>query len=179
MNQENKNTAEIAVFWAQSQPAIAAFIYSLVPVPQDADDILQDVAVITVDKFEEYDRNKSFTAWAIGIAKNMVLRHYSKKSSKRSILDQEAIEKVAHVYEADLKSIHDMKSSMEAALNKCLTLLKGRRKQIFEMHYLYEFTPARIAQHLSITRNNVYRLLHRLRLSLKDCVNQRVQHQNR
>ena len=68
MQQPDKNE-QITVQWAQSQPLIAAFISSLVPDFHDADDILQNVAVVTVRKYEQFDPNRSFVAWAIGIAK--------------------------------------------------------------------------------------------------------------
>lgn len=174
MDREAKNK-ELAVFWAQSQPTIAAFIHSLVPNFQDADDILQNVAVITVEKFEKFDRNRSFSAWSNGIAKNLILKYYSGKGKERAILDINAIEKIAHVYEEESRSIHDQKESLEKALKKCLSRLEGKWKKIVDMHYMDEFSPARIAQQLSMTRNNVFVSLHRLRLSLKQCVKREIQ----
>ncbi len=174
----DKNNKELAVFWAQSQPTVAAFIHSLVPNFQDADDILQNVAIITVEKFEKYDRERSFSAWCTGIAKNLILNYYSKKGGKRSILGIEAIEKVAQVYEQDPHSIHDQIESMRKALKKCLSLLKGKIKKMVEMHYMEELSPARIAQLLSLSPNNVSVTLHRVRLSLKACVKRVLSEEN-
>ena len=70
--QEPDKNEQLTVQWAQSQPLIAAFISSLVPDFHDADDILQNVAVVTVRKYEQFDPNRSFVAWAIGIAKNEI-----------------------------------------------------------------------------------------------------------
>jgi DNA-directed RNA polymerase specialized sigma24 family protein len=55
--------------------------------------------------------------------------------------------------------------------------LQNKWKKIVEMHYLYEHSPARIAQQLSMTRNNVFVSLHRIRLSLKKCVQRTLQAQ--
>jgi len=173
MDREAKNK-ELAVFWAQSQPTIAAFIHSLVPNFQDADDILQSVAVITVEKFEQFDRNRSFSAWANGISKKLILKYYSDKGKKRAILGIDSIEKIAQVYEQESRSIHDHKDALEKALKKCLMQLKGKWKKIMDMHYMDEFSPTRIAQQLSMTRNNVFVSLHRIRLSLKDCVKREI-----
>jgi RNA polymerase sigma-70 factor (ECF subfamily) len=177
MDKEEKNK-ELAVFWAQSQPTIAAFIHSLVPNFQDADDILQNVAIITVEKFEEFDRDRSFSAWGYGIAKNLILKYYSKKGRKRVIIDTDAINKIAQVHEEESQSIHDQKESMEKALKKCLSRLKGKWKKMVDMHYMDEFSPTRIAQQLSMTRNNVFVSLHRLRLSLKQCVKHQLHEAN-
>jgi len=173
MNEE-QNNKELAVFWVQSQPTIAAFIHSLVPNFQDADDILQNVAIITVEKFNEFDRNRSFSAWSTGIAKNLILKYYANKGSKKPILGIEVIEKVAQVYDQDPQSIHDRIDSIEKALKKCIQRLKDKIKKIVQMHYMDELSPARIAQLLSLTTNNVSVTLHRVRLSLKSCVNQEL-----
>lgn len=173
MDREAKNK-ELAVFWAQSQPAIAAFIHSLVSNFQDADDILQNVAVVTVEKFDQFDRKRSFTAWSNGIARNLILKHYSRKGSTHVILDIEAIKKIAQVYDQESQSIHDQKECMEKALKKCLMQLKGKWKKVVDMHYMDEFSPVRIAQQLSMTRNNVFVSLHRVRLALKKCVEREI-----
>ena len=172
---EKADNKELAVYWAQSQPTIAAFIHSLVPNFQDADDILQNVAVVTVEKIDQFDRNRSFSAWAIGIARNLILKHYTQKGKKQAILDIEVVKKVAQVYEYEARSIHDQKESMEKALKKCLMQLKGKWKKIVDMHYTDELSPARIAQQLSMTRNNVFVSLHRIRLALKNCVKHKLQ----
>jgi RNA polymerase sigma-70 factor (ECF subfamily) len=176
VDREEKNK-ELAVFWAQSQPMIAAFIHSLVPNFRDADDILQNVAVVTVEKFEQFDRNRSFPAWANGIAKNLILKYYSQKD-KRIIFDAEVIQKIAQVYESDSQDIHDQKELTEKALKKCLMGLKGKWKKMVDMHYMDEFGPSRIAQQLSMTRNNVFVSLHRVRLALKKCVERELQETN-
>ena len=169
MDKEGTNK-ELAVFWAQSQPTIAAFVHSLVPNFQDADDILQNVAVITVEKFDEFDKSRSFSAWGNGIAKNLILKYYSGQGKKRAILSMDAVEKVAHVFKEESHSIHDRKESLEKALKNCLSRLEGKWKKMLDMHYMDEFSPARIAQQLGMTRNNVFVSLHRIRLSLKKCV---------
>lgn len=174
VDREEKNK-ELAVFWAQSQPAIASFIYSLVPNFRDADDILQKVAVVTVEQFEQFDRNRSFSAWANGIAKNLILKYYSQKGGKRVIFSSEVIEKIAQVYEQESQSIHDQREFMEKALEKCLKGLKGKWKKIVDMHYMNELSPTRISQQLTMTQSNVFVSLHRARLALKKCVEQELQ----
>jgi DNA-directed RNA polymerase specialized sigma24 family protein len=88
--QQPDRKEQITVQWAQSQPLIAAFISSLVPDFHDADDILQNVAIVTVRKYEQFDPNCSFVAWAIGIAKNEILKHQSKQGN-RGLLDIGAV----------------------------------------------------------------------------------------
>jgi RNA polymerase sigma-70 factor (ECF subfamily) len=171
---KDSDNKKLAVFWAQSQPIVAGFIHSLVPNFQDADDILQSVAITTVEKFDQFDKNLSFSAWCIGIAKNLIMNYYSKKSGRQPILDIEAIKKVAEVYEQESQSIHDQMDSMKKALKVCLTRLQGKFRKIVEMHYMEELSASRIAQLLSLTPNNVSVMLHRVRLSLRTCVKREI-----
>ncbi len=174
MESDKIKSEELAVFWAQHQPAIAGFVCSLVPNFQDADDILQNVAVITVEKFDEYDRSKPFVGWAIGIARNLILKYYSDKKKDRITLDSKAIENISRVYEAEMQTFSSHKTMVENAMERCLEQLKGRWRILVEMYYLREFSTARIAQQLGMTPGNVLTSLHRVRAALRDCVANRI-----
>jgi len=152
MQQPDKNE-QITVQWAQSQPLIAAFISSLVPDFHDADDI--------------------FVAWAIGIAKNEILRYQSKQGN-RGLLDIGAVDAVTQVYTKESSTIHDTRIDLRNAISTCMSRLKGKWQQIMDMYYLREQSAARIAQQLGMTRNNVFVTLHRIRIALRDCVNRRL-----
>lgn len=172
---EKTGSEELAVYWAQHQPVISGYIGSLISNFQDADDVLQNVAVVTVKKFDEYDRNKPFVSWAIGIARNMVLKYYSEQKKSRVVLDHQAIQAVSQVYEKEFGSFSRQNEIAKNALERCMAQLKGRWKKILEMYYLREFSPARISQQLGITKNNVFVLLHRVRLALRNCVQDQLQ----
>ena len=60
--------AVIEELWKRARPSVASFIASVVPNLDDADDLQQRVAVAVVRKFADFDRSRSFAAWAIGIA---------------------------------------------------------------------------------------------------------------
>lgn len=174
MGVEHSDSEKLAVYWAQHQPVIAGYISSLISNFQDADDVLQNVAMVTVKKFDEYDREKPFVSWAIGIAKNMILRYYAEKKS-RLMLDHRAIQAVSRIYEAEFKTISRQNEIAKSALERCLQQVKGRWKKILEMYYLRELSPVRISQQLGITPNNVFVSLHRIRTALRKCVNGQLQ----
>jgi len=175
MNDEKRHSEELAVYWAQHQPVIAGYISSLISNFQDADDVLQNVAMVTVKKFDEYDRDKPFVSWAIGIARNMVMKYYSENKKKHLILDQRAIQAVSEIYENEFKTFSHHSEAAKNALDFCMRQLKGRWKKVLEMYYLRELSPVRIAQQLGITRNNVFVSLHRIRLALRECVHEQLQ----
>ena len=170
------HSEELAVYWAQHQPVVAGYISSLISNFQDADDVLQNVAVVTVKKFDEYDREKPFAAWVIGIARNMILKYYSEKKNKgRLVLDHRAVEAISDIYEREFDRISRHHDITQGALERCMRQLKGRWKKVLEMYYLRELSPVRIAQQLGITRNNVFVSLHRVRQALRECVHDQLQ----
>ena len=175
MGIENSDSEELAVYWAQHQPVIAGYISSLISNFQDADDVLQNVAMVTVKKFDEYNREKPFVSWAIGIAKNMVLRYYAEKKKSHLTLDHHAIQAVSKIYEAEFKAISRQNEVAKNALERCLQQVKGSWKKILEMYYLRELSPVRISQQFGITQNNVFVSLHRIRMALRKCVNDQLQ----
>lgn len=64
---------DVVALWTAAQPAVSAYIASLIPHFHDAEDILQSVALIAVQKSEQYDPATSFLSWCIGIARLEVL----------------------------------------------------------------------------------------------------------
>jgi RNA polymerase sigma-70 factor (ECF subfamily) len=60
------------------------------------------------------------------------------------------------------------------ALNKCTRQLRGRARQLVELHYVRELRPTRIAQQLGMSANAVFVALHRVRTALRKCVEARL-----
>lgn len=175
MGIEKSDSDQLAVYWAQHQPVIAGYISSLVSNFQDADDILQNVAMVTVKNFDEFDRGRSFVAWAIGIARNLVLKYYAEKKKNHLILDHQAIEAISRTYENEFKTICQQNDTMKMAMDRCLKQVKGRWRKVLEMYYLRELSAMRIAQQLGMTKSNVCVSLHRVRIALRECVQNQLQ----
>ncbi len=167
---DRKEVEEIAVLWTRAYPAVSAFISSMVPQFQDADDVLQQVAVAIVQNYERYDKERSFVAWAIGIAKNKILMYRREKTHERSVLDAEAMDRVAEVYERDSAEFDDMRG----ALRTCIKKARARWQQILEMRYSRGLNTTRIAEQLGMTQNAISITLHRIRLALRDCIMREV-----
>src|SRR5262249_35559801 len=61
--------AEFAGRLRQDQTRLYGYIHALVRDLNDADDLYQQTALILWKKFAEFDRSRSFFAWACGIAR--------------------------------------------------------------------------------------------------------------
>jgi RNA polymerase sigma-70 factor (ECF subfamily) len=163
---DRKETEEITVLWTKAHPAVAGFISSMVPNFQDADDILQQVAVAIVEDYDRYDKERSFVGWAIGIARNKILMYRREKAQNRPLLDEQAMGNVAQVYERESTQFDEMRR----ALRTCIKKAKARWQRILEMRYVQGLSAGRIAEQLGMTHNAIFITLHRIRLALRDCI---------
>ena len=76
---------DLTLYWTAAQRAVAAFLRTLISDPNDCQDVLQQVAVVVVRKFHEFDRTRSFNAWTIGIAKQEVLAMRRRRRTDRLV----------------------------------------------------------------------------------------------
>jgi len=168
-NPERNITEEIAVLWTKAQPTVSAYITSIVHSFQDSDDILQQVAVSIIKNFDNYDRDRSFVAWAIGIAKNEILM-YRRKNAQKVVFPPETIQIISDAYEKQSLNLDETRRALEV----CITKLKGRSRKILRMRYFSELSVSRIADKLGATQASVYTSFHRIRMALRDCINRQL-----
>ncbi|MBI5723937.1 MAG: hypothetical protein HZA50_08270 [Planctomycetes bacterium] len=123
--------------WTKTQPTIASYIGALIPDFHEAEDLLQEIAVIMLRKFSQYDANRSFIGWALGIARFEVLAR--RRSHARSIikLNNEAIESVTAAYVEMAPELQDR----AAALRECLKRVGGRALELLKLRYQEAMLP--------------------------------------
>lgn len=169
-NEPRNSSEEIAILWTKAQPTVSAFISSMLPDFHQAEDVLQQVAVIVVRKFEQYDPAQPFISWALGIAKNEVLKSRRAFVADRHVFDEELCEQLTDGYQESVKEFEDVRS----ALAHCMRGLRGRAKNIMELRYGLDLKPAAIAKKVDMQPGAVRVLLHRVRGALRDCINKRL-----
>jgi RNA polymerase sigma-70 factor (ECF subfamily) len=158
-------------YWTQAQPVVAGYISSLVPDFHAAEDLLQDVAVVLLHKFGEYDPQRPFVAWALGIARLEVLSK-RRQSTIRSVVgsDSQLIESVTAAYE-ELAPELDLRAH---ALRECRKEVRGRAETVLKLRYENALKPADIAAKLGLEPGAVRVQLSRIRSALQECVQRRL-----
>src|SRR6185503_150935 len=81
------------------QPALRRFVVAHLPNRQEVEDILQEAALILWRKFDQFERGKSFTAWALGVARNEILRARHSGLRKHPVLSDAIAERMAQELE--------------------------------------------------------------------------------
>jgi len=81
--------------YAAHEPAVRAFVRSLVPMVADANDVMQEVAVVLWQKFGEYATSEDFRRWAFGVARFKVLSWRRDRMRDRHLFGTELTELLA------------------------------------------------------------------------------------
>lgn len=169
-NKPNTPQQQLTLLWMKAQPTLAAFIRSMVRDRHHAEDLLQKVALTATDKFDQYDPEKPFAAWAMGIARNHVLDYLRSRRNERHQFGQDIVDSIAEVHGV----LEPRYEPMKAALEKCMAKLQQRGRKMLEMRYLRDMDPGQIAERMGVTRNAVRIALHRVRNSLGMCIRQSI-----
>jgi RNA polymerase sigma-70 factor (ECF subfamily) len=173
-NESTISTAQarqLSVLWTRAHPIVSAYLRSCLFDFHQAEDLLQETAAAAAEKFATYDATRPFTAWVLGIARNKLLLHYRTHAAKPHIFDDAAVRDIAEAYadmEPEISAMHD-------ALEVCLDRVQGRARKLLELRYTRDLTPARIAATTGMNANAVSVMLFRIRQSLKECIERRLQ----
>jgi RNA polymerase sigma-70 factor, ECF subfamily len=153
--------------WTKAQPAVSRFIRSFVRNRADAEDLIQEVALTLVDRYESYDSARPFSPWAFGIARNLVKAHFRKQLKQLpGTEDETAVDRVADAFETLRPQLEDMKE----ALAVCMQKLPATDRSLLALHYDEEMKPNAIAEQLGKSANHVAVQLYRMRKNLRRCV---------
>ena len=166
---------QFAALWTAAQPTISAFIRTLIPHYQQADEVLQRVAVTLVRKFEQYDPTRPFGAWAIGVATYEVLYFRRERATDKHLFGNDIVEQIACRYELFAEELDPIRE----ALQHCLGELKGRSKRVIELRYRTGMRSNVIAGEMSLSPGAVRMLLCRVREKLRHCIERRTAAQDR
>lgn len=160
----------LTIHWIKAQPILRAYLGAVIRNDSDADDLLQRVALTVIDKFDQFDADRPFTAWAMGIARNHVLDHLRKARNDRHLFGDDLLDALANTH-TRLAGEYDERC---VALRRCINELDDRGHKLLELRYVRGLKPADIAERFGLTPNAIRIALHRLRTALGKCIERRL-----
>jgi RNA polymerase sigma-70 factor (ECF subfamily) len=144
-----------------------AFILSVVRDFAFAEEVLQEVAVVVCDQWEDFRPGTNFGAWAARIARNKVF-NLNRTSRRELLLSPEAIQGIERAAEEQAES-----SSLDAVRN-CLEGVADRAREVLSLRYREGLSGAEIARRTRSTVTAVHMALSRARTALSRCVQARL-----
>lgn len=141
------------------------FILSCVPNYADAEDILQEIAAVLWSKFDEFDPESNFYAWAKQTAKYKISYYYRQKKDVWKF-DEDVLENILTVNDA-LEKNSDKRMT---ALQGCLGRLDSRDINLIKVRYQEGVSVRQIAEKTDISVSMLYKRLACVYAILRDCI---------
>ncbi len=168
---QRSTSEQFTRLFLQHQDRLHGYIYALVLNRFDADDILQDVAVVMCRKFDEYQQETSFVAWGMKIAKNIIWNYRRKQKRSMVKFNEEALAQIA----TDLENMVDaLAIDRKDAFRNCFEKIDPSEKELIELRYDSGLTVKKIAESKMISPRLLYHTYYRIINSLRLCINQTI-----
>jgi RNA polymerase sigma-70 factor (ECF subfamily) len=155
---------------AYHEPDLRRFIRSMLPTWTDVDEVMQQTAIVSWRKFDQYDPESNFMKWACVIARFESLAHRRKMARDRLVFREEVLELIADEGAEEI----DARRSEHDALEVCLGEIPERQRQFLTLAYTPGVKVTELAEEAGSTPAAFYMRLKRLRQRLMQCVESRI-----
>ena len=150
----------------RSEREVFRYVAALVPNVADAEDIVQQTALVLWEKFDAYDPGQPFTPWACRFALNKTRQWIERKQRWQALLEGGLAEELAQRRE-ELRPELD---SRLRHLEGCLGKLPAAQFTLIEGYYFRRDDMEKLATNSGRTVAATYKMLQRVRLALQACI---------
>jgi RNA polymerase sigma-70 factor (ECF subfamily) len=151
--------------YLRTQPLLRSFIFSLVRNTNETDDMVQEVSIDLWKCFHRYDSSRPFSAWAIGVARNHILRWRRKLGNKRLVFLPELEQMLA----VDFQESEPELETRRRALETCVSRLDSDAQYLLDLRYENGLSLQEIAEKEAKTVNAINKALGKVRALLLRC----------
>ncbi len=150
----------------RSEREIFRYVAALIPNVEDAEDIVQQTALVLWEKFDAYDPSQPFTPWACRFALNKARHWLERRQRWRALLENGLAEELAQRRE-ELRPEWD---SRLRHLEGCVGKLPEEQSSLIEGYYYRRDDVEKLAANFGRSVAATYKMLQRVRLILQACV---------
>ena len=155
------------------QPRLYAYILSLLPNLDDANDVLQETNLVIWHRSEEFIEGTNFLAWAFKIARYKVLAHFRDRHRDRHVFDDELFARLADEAEHRVAD----RTSQARLLRGCMKELPPFHRELIRQRYAKNGSVQEMAQRLGRSAAVISVTLSRIRHRLMECVRRKSEEQ--
>lgn len=145
-----------------------------------AKDIVQDTLVSAITKLHTFENRSKLRTWLTSILNRKIIDHWRKAETKytdpiSSFFDQDDPQKhwlLDKTGDSNIANIEETLTQEEtiAELHSCLETLPEKWRGIVASKYLEEKESEQICNDFDITPSNLWVIIHRTKLLLRDCL---------
>jgi RNA polymerase sigma-70 factor (ECF subfamily) len=164
-------TEKFLHLWTLIQGRVYAYILSHWPNRSDADDIMQETISIMWKKYDTYQPGSDFLAWAITIAKYVLLTFRKKQNNNQIKFNDEELRLIEEKSEEFINTVDGRLEILEV----CVKKLPKKDTNLLKLKYNNELSAQTIAIRFGMSVRTVYRSLAKIYTLLMRCMNQSLE----
>lgn len=154
----------------RDQFRVLAYIRSLIFEPAAAEDVFQETCLELWRSFSTFRRDADFAAWALGVARHQVLKHWRTRDRDHHVFSGTMMEQLS----ATALGLASEITPRQQAVEDCVKLLSDRQRTLLQMFYGENQSASAIAERWQRSVHAVYKALKVMRRSLSECVEARL-----
>ena len=150
-----------------------------------SEDVVSETVLVALEKPQSFAGRSQLKTWLVGVLKHKIIDHLRRHSREVTLLtdeDQEDLDGTLFAADGHWCSAPQAWGDPQASLGQrqfievldaCIELLPVAQARVFMMREWLELDTGEICKELSITSTNLWVLLHRARLRLRECLDTR------
>jgi RNA polymerase sigma-70 factor (TIGR02943 family) len=153
--------------------------------PELAEDLVQETLLAAVRSLQKFAGHSSERSWLVGILKNKIVDYYRKLGRETAFTDLEFLrDECSHKFVEQGFWNHDLgphewrpaadevmqKGEFWQTLRDCLSKLPPRVADVFMLREMDDLPSKEICSMLGVTESNLWVMLHRARMALRECL---------
>ena len=167
MEKKEIESARFFRLYNGAQKRVYSYLLMLVHNHSDAEDLLQETASILWEQFHKFDKQRSFAAWAIGIARNKALDFLKSKRHSRPLFNDEFYDDISKLAESESENT----DKRFKALRSCVKKLSTLDQNIINLRFEKGIPVKKLSQDSGYSVDAIYKRISRIYVVLRQCVN--------
>jgi RNA polymerase sigma-70 factor (ECF subfamily) len=173
MDSSHKKTEVFLSLLMANQRRINAYIFSLVPNFNDADDIMQETITVMWRKFGSFEIGTDFAGWGLKVAYYCILDYRKRKEKDRIIFTDKIFRQISEVAN-EKQPLTDERIKY---LRRCVEKLKAEDQRFLKARYELNNGAKSLAIQMDRSIQFVYKHLSRIHHVLNLCIRRAVHEQ--
>ena len=169
-----KTNEQFLTLFLRHQGDLRAFLGSVVRDRAAAEDLFQEISLVLWQSFAAYNPARPFGAWARGVAMKKVLQGREKSRRIPLAFSPQAVQAIVDAYDRSEHLAPD-----PAPLRDCIAKLPPRSQALLALRYERSLKLGEIAKEVGSTLDAVHKLLSRIRETLQECLQRRLESESR